>query len=266
MRVDTKDDDADEYKRKRNNILRGALIMLFVGTAFHFAGIPALRNLMGFATLLSLINFFVFRPASFGFQNRVLPVLERGYNKFIGGALKIPYGVFAGTFLLMFLAIAALVIKAPKVEFFPASDPLYVNVFLELPIGKDIEATNAIVKDIEDKVTKIIEPNKHIVEALLVQIGENTSDPNSPPEPGVTPHKARITIQFLEYKERGEISTWDIMDDIRAELQDVAGVKIIIDKNADGPPAGKPINIELQGDDMEDLAILSEEVIQYFGS
>ena len=71
---------------------------------------------------------------------------------------------------------------APKVIFFPSADPLYVNAFVELPMGTDIEATNRQMKDLEQKVADIIEPYRGIVEAVLSQIGENTSDPNSPPE------------------------------------------------------------------------------------
>ena len=102
------------------------------------------------------------------------------------------------------------------------------------------------MKELEKKVAQTLEPYEGVVEAMLSQIGENTSDPNSPPEPGASPHKARLTVSFVPYEDRGGVSTRNIMEEIRDVLHGYPGVKIIVDKNADGPPAGKPINIELE--------------------
>jgi multidrug efflux pump subunit AcrB len=82
----------------------------------------------------------------------------------------------------------------------------------------------------------------------------------------VTPHKARLTIAFVPTEERGGVSTTEIMEDIRANLVGYAGVQITVDKNADGPPTGKPINLELRGDDIDELAILSEDVLAFINS
>ena len=105
-------------------------------------------------------------------------------------------------------------IRAPKVIFFPNAEPTYINAFVELPLGKDIEATNDVMLELESRVSKAIEPYAHIVEAVLSQIGENTSDPNGPPEPGSSPHRARLTVSFVPTQERGGISTWEVMDEI----------------------------------------------------
>ncbi len=265
MKVDEKAHDENDYKRKRKNILIASLIMLVLAIIGHLTGSKSFGNLMGFGLILTLVNFFVFRPSSFVFQERFLPRLEAGYNRFITWALsgKKPLGVFLGTFVLMFLAIALLVIKSPKVEFFPSADPIYINAFVELPLGKDIEATNTIVKDIEKKITKVIESRKQIVEAVLTQIGEDTADPNTPPEPGITPHKARITISFVQSSERGGISTKEILNEIREEVSSYAGVEVVVSKNADGPPTGKPINLELRSADLDQLLVESEKVQQF---
>jgi multidrug efflux pump len=97
----------------------------------------------------------------------------------------------------------------------------------------------------------------------LTQIGENTSDPNSPPEPGVTPNKARITVSFEAYRDREGLSTNDIMTELREEVKDYPGVEIVIDKNADGPRAGKPVNLEIRGENIDTLLTLSENIKNY---
>jgi multidrug efflux pump subunit AcrB len=266
MSVDKRADERSVRRRRRRNVLIAAIGMTVLALVFHFAGAQPLRNFLAIAAGVILANWFVLRPAAFAFQNRALPVLERGYDHFIAAALRRPMLVFSSTFLLLFLAIGLLAIRAPKIIFFPSADPTYVNAFVELPLGKDIEATNSVVQQLEQRVDRVLEPYRGIVEAVLVQIGENTSDPNSPPEPGASPHKARLTISFVPAKDRNGISTFDVMDEIREALRGLPGVNISVDKNADGPSSGKPINLEIQGDHMDRLAELSEELIRFFNS
>jgi len=266
MRVDERSEEATVRSRKRRNILIGTGIMLILGIGFHFAGFNLGRNLMGFAVVITLVNYFLLRPAAFIFQNNFLPILENVYDKFIRAALKFPFLVFGGTFVLLFAAIGLLVVRTPKVIFFPTADPLYINLFVEMPLGTDIEATDAQMSAIEETVEEVVEPYRGIVEAVLSQIGENTSDPNSPPEPGASPNKGRITVSFVPSEERGGISTFKIMEEIRRSVRKFPGVEIVVDKNADGPATGKPINIEVSGEEMDDLAILSEKLISFINS
>ena len=172
----------------------------------------------------------------------------------------------AGTIGLFFLSIFLTISFPPSVEFFPSADPLYVNAFVELPIGTDIEATNEVVRKLEASIIEVLEPNQQIVEAVLTQIGENTSDPNTPPEPGVTPNKARITVSFIPFRDRGGVSTRNVMEEIRNTVGSEPGVKVTVDKNADGPPTGKAISLEISGDDIDKLIPLGDEIINFINA
>ncbi|MBT8231946.1 MAG: efflux RND transporter permease subunit, partial [Saprospiraceae bacterium] len=269
MKVDQGEADDKAKKKKTKNILLGFVIMLILASLSHVAQIYWMRNLLMIVAILSMINHFALNPMSIGFQNKVLPILENGYNKFISMCLRgknalITLGL---TFVMLFGAFGLFVTFMPKMSFFPEADPLYVNIFVDLPIGSDIEATNKTMKELEVKVSKVIEPYKDIVEAVLTQIGENTSDPNTPPEPGVTPNKARMTVQFVEYKDRvidGEkVSSRKIMEDIRAAIKGSPGIQVVVDQNAGGPPAGKPINIEIKGDDIDSLLVYTDNLIKH---
>ena len=174
--------------------------------------------------------------------------------------------IFLGTFVLLFAAIGLFSAFPPQIILFPSADPLYVNAFVEMPMGKDIEATDRIMKDMEVKVLEALEPYGGIVEAVLSQIGENTSDPNGPPEPGSSPNKARLTVSFVPAKERGGVSTFDVMEKIRESVRGFPGAKISVAKNVDGPATGKPINIEIQGEDIDVLASMSEDIISFLDS
>ena len=263
MKVDERADEVAVRSRKRRNVLIGAGLMLLVAVLAHFAGVESMRNMLGIVLGITILNFFFLRPASFYFQNRILPLLEKVYDRFITFALRIPVLIFLGTIFLLFASIALLAIKTPKVIFFPSADPLYVNAFVELPLGKDIEATDRIMKELEVNVQKAIEPYTEIVEAVLSQIGENTGDPMMPPEPGASPHRARLTVSFVPAKDRNGVSTFEVMEKIRDATRGIPGIKITVDKNADGPSAGKPINLEIQGEDTDNLVTMAEDVISY---
>lgn len=266
MKVDERANEASVRRRKLRNNLIGMGIMLLAAIAAHAAGVQWLRNLLGIALIVTALNVFVLRGASFFFQNRILPVLENIYNKFIRFALHrfMPYLVFAGTFALLIFAIGLLGANAPKVKLFPVPDPLYINAFVEMPMGTDINATDDVMRKLEKQVVATIEPYAEIVEAVLSQIGENTGDPNAGPDFGASPQKARLTVSFVPSEDRGELSSVDVMNKVRADLKGrYPGVQIVVDQDQAGPPVGKPINIELTGDDVDELALLAEGVIKF---
>jgi multidrug efflux pump subunit AcrB len=269
MKIDEKAETKDDRKRKVQNFWVFAGILLVMAVLFAIAGNTTFRNLFGIVAGLAIVNFYLLRPASFYFQNTILPILENAYDKFIRFALRgrNPMYFFVGTiglFIGTFLLLGAFM---PKVIFFPTVPPQYINVFVEMPFGTDIEETNDITKEIEEKVTKTVEPYKAAVDAILTQIGEGTGDPGQPSgDGGSTPHKARVTVSFVQPEYRQGINTFDILEKIRADLQGYAGVSIVVDKNADGPPTGKPVNIELQGEDVDKLSELSTDMIKYINS
>jgi multidrug efflux pump len=169
---------------------------------------------------------------------------------------------FVGTFGLLFMSFVLFGVFTPKVLFFPDNEPKYINIFIEFPIGTDIEETNAFTTNLEFKLLDILEPYNEIVASVIAQVGVGSSDPNDPSAQGSgsTPQKARIQINFVETEFRGNLNTSEIMEEVRAKIGKYAGVSIIVDKNKDGPPAGKPINIEIKGKDYDQLIAISESL------
>ena len=182
--------------------------------------------------------------------------LENLYERFLSYALKgkKPASIIVGTFGLLILAAFLMYTFPPKILFFPNTDAKQVFVFIEYPIGTDIEETNLISmeieKDIEDYFKKYeVDGKNFLVTSVIGQVGEGTSDPSRGQEGGKSPNKARITVDFVKYQDRQGISTEDVLKDVRNVIQGYPGVSIVVDKPADGPPTGAPINIEVKGDD-----------------
>ncbi|PCH67211.1 MAG: copper transporter [Bacteroidetes bacterium] len=249
--------------------IRIHLIICGVGLAFVLMKMMVFGNILLFYGLFALFNIYFLTPASKRFQNGFLPWLERKYESTLTFALRGRNSlmVFLGTFALLAASVMLMIIFTPKVIFFPDNEPKYLNVFIEFPLGTDIEVVNSFTKKIEQKVENFLTPYKHIVESTIAQVGEGTSDPNDPNSQGggATPHKARIQVNFVEMEfrvddEGNEILSSDIMNELRDKIGRYPGVFIAVDKDQAGPPAGKPINIEVTGLEYEQIIAVSEDL------
>jgi multidrug efflux pump subunit AcrB len=236
-----------------------------ISIVFYLLGAPMLGSLALIYGLLNLLNSLYLTPWSYWFQDTLLVRLEERYSKTLNWALdgRRPLKLLAGTFGLLIFSIMFFALMKPNVEFFPVNEPKYINVFLEMPEATDVIATDSIARIVEQDIIGILSPYEHIVSSVLTNVGAGTSDPNEMGGgSGNTPHKARITINFVEFKYRDGIATGDVMKELSASIKVLPGVEISVDKNRDGPPMGRPINMEITGENFEDLLFLAEDIQQ----
>lgn len=236
-----------------------------ISIVFYLLGARILGSLALAFGLLSLLNSLYLTPLSYWFQDTLLVRLEEKYSKILSWALegRKPLKLLAGTFFLLIFSIVFFGLMKPNVEFFPVNEPKYINVFLEMPEATDVVATDSIARIVEQDIISILSPYEHIVSSVLTNVGAGTSDPNEMGGgTGNTPHKARITINFVEFKFRDGIATGQVMKELSASMKELPGVEISVDKNRDGPPMGRPINIEITGENFDDLLFLAEDIQQ----
>lgn len=277
----------EEINTPSSRVFKVSAALVFFGVLLVIAasgdpeggkGLTVVGNLLIIFGLLGLVNKFVLSPATKYFQNRVLPSVERVYEAFLKFALSgyKPIGFFGGTILFLFFSFILLGIFQPKVEFFPINQPNYVNVFIEAPIGTDIEEVNLVTEELEAKVLDYVKKfevteekngvektHNYMVESVIAQVGEGTSDPAQGPSMAQTPHKARISISFTEFMFRRGVKSSDVMEEIRELMKGTPGVQIVVDKDAAGPPQGKPVNIEITGDDYNQLIEQASNVKEF---
>lgn len=267
MYMKTGEPDINKKRMVRNSLLFIIAGIVFdgVGLLTDMSGLITFGNLMLFIGVSGFLNVYVLTPGTIRFQNQMLPKMENGYQRFLTFALKgkRPYGFLVGTFLLLIVSFVLLAAFPPKVDFFPVNEPQYLNIFIEKPIGTDIEETNRTTIELEKKVMALLdkyfttdeEGNKSsfLIESIIAQVGEGASDPAQGNSAAQTPHKSRITVQFSKFQNRQGISTGDVLEEIRRELKGYPGTQISVSKNEAGPPQGAPINIEVTGDDYEKL-------------
>lgn len=256
----------DDGSRMSNmKVLKNLGITVVLAILFFVIGWTVMGNLLLFAGILVLLNIYVLTPLSRKFQHSFLPWLEKIYVRTLKIALNHIYIFFFGTVGLLAFSLLLLGVFTPNTIFFPENQPKYVNVFVEFPIGTDIETTNDFAVEINEKIEAIIAPYDDIVESVISNVGQGTSDPNDPSAMGggESPNKARVTINFVEIKYRGDVLTSNVLEEIREGVRGYPGVTITVDKDAAGPPAGKPITIEVTGDDYLTLIDLTEKMKAY---
>jgi multidrug efflux pump subunit AcrB len=260
---------------KTRKIIVGFGAFLVVGFFLLVSGFKSLGNLSIIISGLVLLNGFLFVPGTVWFQSNFLPKLETGYQKFLSWVLqkKRPIWIITGTFFTLILSFVLTGVFPPKVLFFPENQPNYINVFVELPVGTNIAETNAATIAIKKEINRALSSpisekdtlsylqaadvelinNKTIktpfVESIIEQVGKGTSDPNSGPSFGETPHKARITVSFCEFSHRKGLNTSTVKSLIEKSLLGKfhADITIVVDKEQSGPPQQPPINIEITG-------------------
>lgn len=255
------------------------IILALIGLGMEPRVFTVLGNLLLVSGLLTLLNTFALTPIADRFQKNFLPKLENQYERFLSYALnqKKPIIFFIGTWVLMVFSVMLVGIAKPKVEFFPDNEPRLINVFVEMPLGTEIEESNKIALALEDQINEMLdtatalvsdEPNvkyRQIVKAVIANVGKGTSDASDPFSGGnntATPHKARITVEFVDYINRLGINTMEVQKLItdHLDITDFPNAVLVVDKDASGPPAGKPVNIEVSGDDFQTLIAQSQKV------
>ena len=247
----------------------GLLILIFGGS---YRGLGTL--MMVTVVLLWIYRLFL-RKWSNSFQNKTLPRFENLYEKTLRRALKgkMPAIITVGTVVLLFIAFmgfgASVGSQRTKVEFFPDNTPNQIIVYIEYPEGTDIKKTNTITKDIEQRVYKIINDDAYmhgdfnfLTESAVSQVGEGAGNPQTDGGSAAEmPHRGKITATMREYKFREGADSNELLKKVQEDLKGIyPGVSISVEKDAVGPPAGYPINIELEGEDYSELIATAESM------
>lgn len=212
------------------------------------------------------------------------------YDKFLRFALQHRLAItgisFAFLVLMIEVWILAVGLRTPM-EFFPTIDPKSVYVNIDPPVGADLEYLDNLVKKTEmavngapkekyqaldvteDNYTKVYTPKTHTmaggssfqgpsdiddilyVYAKVVETSGSAAFGQSKPN--------HVGVQFLDFEDRTHPTTQS-MAEIRKRVAGIAGGKITVDMQDEGPPTGSPINIEISGEDFETLGRLGKQV------
>lgn len=235
-----------------------------IAVFFYLTGGLFVANLLVFFFLLWLLERFVLRPLIRGFNRTTLPKIETFYHDSIEWVLvgRRPWFTLLGTVLFLIFSIFLLGIVSPKVVFFPENEPNFVYVYNEMAAGTDLDETNRVTRLIEDRVYEVIGQDNPVVKSVISNVAVGANPPSSI-DPTPSPNKSKVSVEFVDYQYRDGVSTQDLLVDIRENVQNIPGTTITVDKEQNGPPTGKPINIEITGDQFDEIIALTDSVTNY---
>ncbi len=111
----------------------------------------------------------------------------------------------------------------------------------------------------EERIFKVVGHNNPIVSSVITNVAIGAGDANEM-DLSTAPHKAKVTVAFVEFAHRNGESTVPYLSNIREAVKGIPGTQIIVDQEQGGPPTGKEINIEIIGDDYDELIEVSESL------
>lgn len=269
----------EEGKISKKRLIRISIIMAIIGVvllvtgyAINIGALRAIGNLFLLGVLLLWLYKYVLSGAVDYFQFKSLKKLESNYERFLKYALRgrKAYGFFFGTLLLLFLSFVLIGLVQPDVLFFPENQPKQVITYIEYPEGTDIEKTNELTKNVEEQIFGVIKKYEDedgynfMVESVISQVGQGAGNPQTDGgQQNEMPHKGKVTIVMREFKERRGVESSQVLAEVRDAVNEFPGASIQVEKDAAGPPAGYPINIELKGEDYEKMLAEAENLRSY---
>ncbi|WP_242130800.1 efflux RND transporter permease subunit [Aestuariivivens marinum] len=281
----------EEEEMPIKNLIKITIVFVVLGLIIYFIGgtYHGLGTLLIFSSVLLWGYKYIIKGLTHTFKDQFLPRLENLYEKQLRNALrgKMPYVYVGGTVLILIISFMAfgmsIASQRTNIEFFPDNTPKQIVVYIEYPEGTAIEKTNKITKDIENRVYSIIRSEKYtnsnddsknfLVESVVSQVGEGAGNPfTDGGSAAEMPNRGKITATMREFKFRRDannniIDSEELRKDIQSALKGIyPGVSISVEKDPVGPPTGYPINIEIEGQDYNQLITVAENIKKFIDS
>ncbi|CAG5078402.1 efflux RND transporter permease subunit [Parvicella tangerina] len=231
---------------KTFSLIPAVIIIGFAFLHYMMVSLAAGNGLMLVGGFI-LFNRFYSIPVTDWFQNKALPKMENGYRNALAWIMngKRPIWVFSGTFGILILSFVLIAKFPTETVFFPDNEPNYVNIYIEYPVGTDIEVTNNTTKEIKQLVDEVLNEEvensgEHkinwkadtytynsvynlkkvkdaggeihydtvpFISSVLEQVGAGAGKDRFGGSANGTPHKSKITIKFSEFEHRKGLNT-----------------------------------------------------------
>lgn len=261
--MESHEEHEENKKPEFDRLVKRVLVVMLVLAGLCYLYSFGLGNFVVFLALLYLANHFFFTRAVKSFQEFAWPAFQRKYVRLLAWAVDRPRTIIFSTIGLFILSIILVAVVPPKIVFFPESDPNFIYVYAQLPVGTDQAYTNEVIKKIEDNVTKAVggKDNK-IVSSIISNVTVGVTDPQDEDQ-GEYPNRGKVTIAFVEYGKRNGENTSLYLDKVRNAVKGIPGAAIAVTKEQSGPPTAKPISIEITGDNLDSIVKASDRLKKY---
>lgn len=244
-----------------------AVVFASLALMAYVTGIFGLGNFAIFLFgVYALHHFYLSRVIS-NFQTIGWPKVQAGYKKMVTWCLNgwNPAWVIGGVIFLFIFSIVFTQIRKPPVVFFPSGDPNFIFAYIRLPIGTDQTVTDSVTKIVEERVANVVGKDNKIVKSIISNVAVGAAEDQFAGS-NAQPHLGKVSVAFVTFAERDGQSTKDYLDKIRDAVKGVKGAEISVNQEANGPPTGKPINIEIAAENFDLLVSTADNFKRYLDS
>ncbi len=182
---------------------------------------------------------------------RALTGMTAWYARFINRCIQMPIKVVAAIGVFIAASVFLFAVFNKGVEFFPDVEPDFIQVQV---LGKgdlSIYEKDALVAAVEQEVLG----TEHITNVYSRTLGAAGGNGQELPEGTV----GVLQIELEEWYKRPAAA--EIIQNLRNKVKGIAGAEVRVEKPANGPAQGKPIQIELRGYDSKALLQTSDTVL-----
>lgn len=184
--------------------------------------------------------------------------VESRYKALLGKSIRhkwMTVGLAVVIFVTSLVAVAQV-----GAEFLPKTDEGRVSINVELPTGSKLEKTRVYADEVEALISDVPE-----IDEIFTSVGGGNTFIGS----GGQGNVAVIDLALVPLSERERSSEY-VADDIRGRLGDITGAEIQVSsvQNQGGGPGfgGSPISIRIQGDELDILKGLSDDIVDMLNS
>jgi len=194
---------------------------------------------------------------SFGLEWFVVRI----YRPFLDLALRWRYVCLSSALAVLLLTVGLILGGLLKFEVFPSIDGFVITSTVEFPNGTPPEQTQAAVDRIETALLRLQEntetlSGEPLLENRLSLVGQTLGD-----QPETGPHVGSVQAILLDSEHRG-IHTDDLMVMWEQEIGIIPGVKSLTFAGLEAGPPGAPIEVWIQGYDMQTILQAADALME----
>ena len=141
-----------------------------------------------------------------------------------------------------------------RIEFFPKTEPSEAVVNIRAPLGTTLEVSDKYVASVEDFVNK----DKKKLDAVVANVGQRRGS-GAASAGSSTTYLSHVVLDFpnwLNWKEKPS----SIIKKLRQKLDQMVGIEIKLAEARSGPPTGKALNLEVRGEDFNQMSEAVESI------
>lgn len=179
-------------------------------------------------------------------------LLIRGYEAFLRRATTYRYVTVASSFALLIIAVGLIAGGRAPFVFIQKMDSETILADMDLPVGTPAQVTRGALSVVEQAALDIDE-----IKTVWALVGSQIDADETGAFVNQRSHLAQVIME-LKPTEQRDISSDEVIAQLRDRTSNIPGVNSLRYRAMQGGPAGREIEIEITGDEMDRILRVAE--------